>query len=200
METQAFHAVQTRLLLLSRGEVEWAHADAGDPPLSEAGLAAVELAAATLPRFTYIAASPQRASRETAETLSAIRGVPLWWRDDLDELRTVAPLGDLGAYQAWLDGLFDAFGDEAGGEALADGVHRLTVALRAIGDQYYGRTVMVVSHPVIILGFRAHEMYISMTREQIETLPDLAMAIVDYLEGRFYMVEDFPTRWKAAGV
>jgi broad specificity phosphatase PhoE len=193
-------AVQTRLLLLSRGEVEWAEADDGDPPLSEAGLVAVELAAATLPRYTHIAASPQRASRQTAETLSAIRGVPLWWRDDLDELRTAAPRGDLAAYHGWLDGLFDSFGDGPGGEAPADGVHRLTVALRAIGDQHYGRTVLVVSHPVIILGFRAHEMHLSMTRDQIETLPDLALAIVDYLEGRFYMVEDFPVRWKPAGV
>ncbi len=190
----------TRLLLLNHGEVAWGRAGDGDPPLSEAGLAAVELAAAALPRFDHIAASPQRASRETAETLSAIRGVSLWWRDDLDELRTMAPLPDLDAYQAWLDGMCDSAGDAVDGESFADGVQRLTVALRAIGDQFYGRTVLVASHPVIMLGFRAQQIRVSITREQVETLPDLALAIVDFLEGRFYMVEDFPTRWKPAGV
>lgn len=200
METQAFQAVRTRLLLLNRGEPDWTRALDGDPPLSESGLAAVDLAAATLPHFSHIVASPQPASRQTAEALSAIRGAALWWRDDLDELRTRVPLSDLAAYRAWLDGLFDLIGDAPPGESLLDGAHRLKVALRIIGDQFHGRTALVVTHPLILLGFRAEQVRALPMRDQVESLPDLGLAVVDYLEGQFYLVEDFPTRWQAAGV
>lgn len=198
--TRAFEAVRTRLLLLNRGEPDWSRAADGDPPLSDSGLAALELTAAMLPAFSHIAASPQPPSRGTAEALSMIRGASLWWREDLDELRTRQPVTDLASYRAWLDGLFDLIGDTPPGESLSDGAHRLTVALRAIGDQFYGRTTLVVTHPLILLGFRAEHMRAMPTRDQFESLPDLGLAIVDYLEGQFYLVEDFPTRWQAAGV
>jgi len=198
--TQTFQAVRTRLLLLNRGEPDWTRAIDGDPPLSEAGLGAVDFAAATLPSFAHITASPQAASRQTAEALSAIRGVSLWWRDDLDELRTRMPVTDLAGYHAWLEELFDLIEEAPPGESLADGAHRLTVALRTIGDQFYGRTVLVVTHPLILLGFRAEQRRGVPMRDQVESLPDLGLAVVDYLEGQFYLVEDFPTRWQAAGV
>lgn len=82
------------------------------------------------------------------------------------------------------------------GESLAEGVERMTGALRAIGDRFYGRSTLVVSHPVVLLAFRAQQVQVSVSREHIETLPEMALATVDYLEGRFYVVQDFPTQWK----
>lgn len=199
MVTEACEAVRTRLLLLNRGEPDWELAIDGDPPLSEAGLLAVERLAARLPRVAHVAASPQTASRQTAETLGAICGASLWWRDDLDELRTRAPLAGLAGYRAWVDTLFDPIADAPPGESLADGAHRLRVALRAIGDQCYGRNVLVVSHPLVLLAFRAEQTRSIPTRDHVDALPDLALAVVEYLEGQFYLVEDFPTRGRAAG-
>jgi hypothetical protein len=59
---------------------------------------------------------------------------------------------------------------------------------------------LVVTHPLILLGFRAEQVRAVPMRHQVESLPDLGLAVVDYLEGQFYLVEDFPTRWQAAGV
>jgi len=194
----AVEAVQTRLYLMRHGEVEWSGAVEGEPPLSAAGLTAAELVASRLPRFNHIAASPQRATRETAEVIGAVRAVPLWWREDLDEIRTRVPLGDADAYNAWLDHLFESFENAVNGESLADGAHRMTVALRAIADQYYGRPTLVVSHPAILLAFWCQQVNSPLWRGQIETLPELALATLDYVDGRFYVVQDFPTRWDAA--
>lgn len=195
MSALGFLPARTRLVLLCRGAMDWAQAAGGEPPLSAAGLAAVEQAAATLPGFGQIVASAQRAARETAEALSAIRGVPVWWRDDLDELRATPPLTDAAAYAQWVDSLFDA--DALGGESLSDGAQRLTQALVAIGDRFYGRSTLVVSHPVVLAAFQAVRRGAMPAREDVTALPDLGAAIVEYLEGRFYLVQDFPVRRRA---
>ncbi|MGH2405731.1 MAG: histidine phosphatase family protein [bacterium] len=191
----AVEAVQTRLLLMRHGDVEWSRAIDGEPPLSAAGLTAAELVASRLPRVDHIAASAQRPALQTAEAVGATRGLPIWWRDDLDEIRIAAPISDAAAYGAWLDRLFESPETAPDGESLADGAHRMTVALRAIGDQFYGRSTLVVSHPAILLAFRALQLHAAVSREMVETLPDLALATVDYVEGRFYLVRDFPMRW-----
>lgn len=194
VEPVTYEAVQTRLLLLRCGAADWEQAADGEPPLTASGLLEVELTTAMLPRFDAVVASPQRPTRETAETIAAIRTVPVGWRDELDEIRTAAPLTDAGAYAAWLDRLFEAYRTSADGESLAEGVERMTAALRAVGDRFYGRTVLVVSHPVILLAFRANLLGMAVSRDHVEMLPDLALAAVDYLEGRFYLVRDFPMR------
>ncbi|MGQ0548464.1 MAG: histidine phosphatase family protein [Armatimonadota bacterium] len=188
-------AVQTRLLLMRHGEVDWSGAIDGEPPLSAAGLTAAELTASRLPRFDHIAASAQRPARETAEAVGAVRALPVRWRDDLDEIRTASLISDAGGYAAWLDRLFESPVTAPDGESLTDGAHRLTVALRAIADQFYGRSTLVISHPAILLAFRAQQLQAAVSRELVETLPDMALATVDYVEGRFYLVGDFPMRW-----
>lgn len=192
MSALGLHPARTRLILLCRGAVDWAQAAGGEPPLSVAGLAAVEEAAATLPAFAQIAASAQRAARETAEALGAIRGVPVWWRDDLDELRPPGVITDAAAYTRWVDHLFGAGPPE--GESLGDGAQRLTRALAAIGDRFYGRPTLVVSHPVVLVAFQAAQRGAVPAREDVTALPDLGVAIVEYLEGRLYLVREFPVR------
>lgn len=195
MSALGFHPVRTRLVLLCRGTVDWTQAAGDEPPLSAAGLAALEQAAATLPAFAQIVASAQRAARETAEALSAIRGVPVWWRDGLDELRAGPPVTDAAAYARWVDSLFDA--DAPGGETLGEGAQRLTRTLVAIGDGFSGRSTLVVSHPVVLAAFQAAQRGTTPTREDMAALPDLGTAIVEYVEGRFYLVQDFPVRRRA---
>src|SRR5688500_10811793 len=131
MEPLSSQAIQTRLLLLRHGEVDWNGADDGEPPLTAGGVAGVEAIVSRLPRFDQIAASGQRPTRETAELLSGIRGAPVWWRDDLDEIRTGTPLLGTHAYVEWLDRLFDSYHVSSDGESLAEGAARLTAALRA---------------------------------------------------------------------
>lgn len=186
--------VRTRLLLLRCCAMAWPAGS--EPTLSQAGLAAVELAAATLPRFDHIAASRSGPARETAETIGLVRGVTPQWDDDLGEVRTVVPPTDAQSYDAWLDRLFES-PDDAGGESLAEGGERLAAALRRIGDRTLGRTVLIVSHPVILLAFRSRQMHAPLTRGHVDAMPDLALATVDYLQGRFYVVADFPVRWTA---
>jgi broad specificity phosphatase PhoE len=187
-------AIQTRLLLLCRGALDWTHAQDGDPPLSPDGAQDAELAAVALPRFDAIVASPQRSSQETVEAVLARRQAPVVWQDGLDEIRPAVPCTDAAAYTAWLDRLFAGGGSTGDGESLADGAQRLGAAIRAIADRYYGRTTLVVSHPVILLAFRGGILHTSVERDQVESLPPLALSILDYLEGRFYLVRDFPTR------
>ncbi len=194
MDTLASEAIQTRMLLLRHGAADWARAEGGEPPLTEAGRLDAELAGSTLPRFDVIETSAQRAARETAEAIAGRRAVPLSSRDALDEIRTSAPLRDDAAYAEWMDRLFTSYGTAEDGESLAEGVDRMIGALRAIGDRYYGRSILIVSHPIILLAFRARLLHLTATRDQVDTTPDLALAIVDYLEGRFYLVEDFPVR------
>lgn len=201
MEPFILEPVRTRLLLLRHGAVDWAPAAEGEPPclptgrpLAAEGLRDVEMTAATLPHFNAIAASPQRAARETAEIISQARGVPVAWREGLDEIRTAAPLADAQAWADWADRLFESYRTSMDGESLADGTERITSELRMIGDIGYGRTTLVVSHPIILLAFRAHIAQTAVLRDQVDSLPDLALAVVDYLEGRYYLVEDFPVR------
>jgi broad specificity phosphatase PhoE len=188
--------IRTRLLLLRCGDAAWAGASGGEPVLSEAGLAAVELAAATLPRFDHIAASSSGPARETAEAIGLIRGVTPHWDDDLGEVRTTTPPVDAQSYGAWLDRLFES-ADGADGESLADGGARLAAALRRIGDRSLGRAVLIVSHPVVLLAFRSREMRAPLARGHVDAMPDLALATADYLQGRFCIVADFPVRWTA---
>ncbi len=186
------------MLLLRHGAVDWARAAEGEPPLTDEGLLDAELAASTLPHVDVVVTSPQRAAQETAEAIAGRRAVPLSSRDGLDEIRTTAPLQDAAAYAAWADRLFGAYETSEDGESLVDGVERLGASLRAIGGRYYGRSILIVSHPIILLAFRARLVHASATRDQVDAMPDLAMATVDYLEGRFYLVEDFPFRQMTA--
>ena len=117
------------------------------------------------------------------------------WREEFDEIRTAAPLENEDDYAAWLDRLFESYSTSQDGESLAEGVERIIAGLRAIASQYYGRTMLVISHPVILLALRAYLLMTAVSRDQVESLPTLARCVVDYLEGRFYLVEDFPTRW-----
>ncbi|MDQ7841490.1 MAG: histidine phosphatase family protein [bacterium] len=186
--------MRTRLLLLRHGAVDWTRAAEGEPPLAAEGLRDVEIMAATLPHFNAITASPQSAARETAEIISQARGIPVAWREGLNEIMTAAPLTDAQAWADWADRLFESYRTSMDGESLADGTQRITAELRTIGDLGYGRTTLVVSHPIILLAFRAHIAQTAVMRDQVDGLPDLGLAIVDYLEGRFYLVEDFPVR------
>lgn len=192
--TAAFEPLRTRLLLLCGGPVDWTQTDEEGPPLSSEGLAAAELAASTLPHFDAIVASPQRASQEAAETIRTHRPVPALVRDGLEEIRTASLLTDAEAYDEWMDRLFESYENAGDGESLAEGVDRITGTLRAIGDRFYGRSILVVSHPITLLAFRSRLIHESITRDQVDALPDLALAIVDYLEGRYYLVQDFPVR------
>jgi broad specificity phosphatase PhoE len=187
-------ALRTRLILLCRGPVDWAQAEGGDPPLDPSYLAETELLAARLPHFDVIVASPQRSSQETVDALLAQRPVPVIWRDGLDEVRTAAPIPNPEAYAAWLDRLFESYGTAAEGESLAEAAERMTSALRSIADRYYGRSALVVSHPVILLAFRGDLVRSAVRREQVEALPGPATSILEYVEGRFYLVADFPVR------
>jgi broad specificity phosphatase PhoE len=195
MDIAAPEPLRTRLLLLCRGPVDWTLAEAGDPPLHADAAADVALAAAGLPQFDAIVASPQRASLDTATAIAAARPSALYERDDLDEVRTATPLGGAAARDEWLDRLYESYTTSADGESLAEGVARLGAALRAVGDRFYGRTTLVVSHPVVLSAFRASLLQVAASREQVDALPDLALSVVDYLEGRFYLVEDFPMRF-----
>lgn len=187
-------ALRTRLLILIRGAVDWTGVEDGDPPLAAPAALDAELTSATLPHFGVIVASEQRASRETAQALVVQRPVTTHWRADLDEIRTSARLDGSDAYSQWLDRLFESYEVSADGESLAEGARRMAAALRTIGDSHYGRVTLVVSHPVIALAFRGTLIGSGVSREQIEALPDLAVMILDYLEGRFYVVQDFPVR------
>jgi broad specificity phosphatase PhoE len=186
--------LQTRLLLLCRGPVDWARGSDGDPPLTSEGVRDVELAAASLPHLDVIAASPQRSSQETADAVLPQRPTTVVWHDGLDEIRPSGVAADAGAYGEWLDRLFMTYGSSESGESLADGATRLTSALRGIADRYYGRTALVVSHPVILLAFRGTIMHKEVQRDQIDALPAPALSVLDYVEGRFYLIQDFPTR------
>jgi broad specificity phosphatase PhoE len=194
MNALAAEAIQTRLLLLCRGRPDWTRASEGDPPLSPDSVLDAELVAATLPHFDVIAASPQRASQETAEAILAQRPVAIDLREGLDEIRSAEPASSAEVYTEWLDRLFTAYATSGGGESLADGVDRLSAALRAIADRYYGRAALVISHPVILLAFRGWLLQAAVQREQVDALSPLAHAVLDYLEGRFYLVQDFPMR------
>jgi len=186
--------VRTRLLLLRHGAVDWTRVAGGEPPLATEGLRDVEMTAATLPRFDAIVASPRQPARETAEVISQARGVPVTLREGLDEIKTAAALTDAQAWADWADRLFESYRTSMDGESLADGTARITAELRTIGDVGYGRTTLVVSHPIVLLAFRAHVAQTAVLRDQVDCLPNLGMAAVDYLEGRFYLVEDFPVR------
>lgn len=194
MEPLFLEPVRTRLLLLRHGAVDWAQAIEGEPPLAAEGLRDVEIASATLPHFDAIAASRQRPARETAETIGLVRGVPIAWREGLDEIRTAAPLTGAQDWTDWMDRLFESYRTSMDGESLADGTERITAELRTMGDQHYGRTTLVVSHPIVLLAFRAYVAQTAVLRDQVDSLPELGVAVVDYLEGRFYLVEDFPVR------
>jgi broad specificity phosphatase PhoE len=180
------------MLLLRHAAVDWARAQEGDPPLTEGGLLDAELVASALPRFDVVVASPQRAAQETAEAIAGRRGVSFYLRDGLEEVRTSSFLRDDATYAEWADRLFTSYSASEDSESLAEATDRIVAALRAVGDRYYGRSILIVSHPVILLAFRARVLHTTVTRDQIDSMPDLALAIVDYLEGRFYMVEDFP--------
>lgn len=195
MSTMPAGPVRTRLLLLCRGALDWSRAAGGDPPLTPDAVRDAELAAATFPHFDVIVASPQQSGQDTAEAVLAQRPVAMVWRDTLDEIRSAPLLESPEAYALWLDRLFETYDISDQGESLADGAGRLTAALRAVADQYHGRSALIVSHPVILLAFRSSLLQTAVERHQVDMLPTPALAVVDYVEGRFYLVQDFPTRY-----
>lgn len=194
MSDDASEALRTRLLLLRHGALDWTAVGEGDPPLSEAGLAEAATAAASLPGFDAVFSSPMRAAVETAEAIAAARALPVALRVGLAEIASVSPPSDEGAYGAWVDRLFDTYGSSPDGESLAEGAARIAADLRAIGDLRYGRSSLVVSHPLVLLAFLSEVGARPLSRDQVDSLPDLALAVVDYLEGHFYLVEEFPVR------
>jgi broad specificity phosphatase PhoE len=194
MDLPASQAIRTRLLLLCRGPLDWSQAEDGDPPLTPEGVLDAELVAAALPHIDAIAASTQRAGQDTAEAILAQRTVAVDWRAALDEIRSAAPLTDEDAYTGWLDQVCAVSASFGEGESLADGAERMTAALRAIADRYHGRATLVVSHPVVLLAFRGAVRQTEVQRDQIDALPPLALSILDYVAGRFYLVQDFPMR------
>ncbi|WP_104524029.1 bifunctional RNase H/acid phosphatase [Blastococcus atacamensis] len=125
-----------------------------DLPLSRTGRAEAEAAAHRVAALgiDVVIASPLRRTRETAETVAAVLGLPVAFDDDLVEL----DFGDL-------EGLS---GDEArqkfplavrrflsdvrvaapGGESVADVSARVARARQRVLTQYAGKTVLVVSH------------------------------------------------------
>lgn len=195
MGMMASEPVRTRFILLNRGPADWSRAEDGDPPVVDDGTMDLELAGRMLPQFDVIIASAQRASQETAEAILGRRPVSMILREELDEIRTAARLESVDDYHEWLDRLFESYSTSQDGESLAEGVERIIAGLRAAANQYYGRSMLVISHPVILLALRAHLLMAAVSRDQVDGLPNLAVCIIDYLEGRFYLVEDFPTRW-----
>jgi ribonuclease H / adenosylcobalamin/alpha-ribazole phosphatase len=125
-----------------------------DLPLSRTGRAEAEAAGerARSLGVEAVVASPLRRTRETAEIVAAVLGLPVTYDDDLveldfgdlegltfDEARSRHPL----AARRFLDDVTVA---APGGESVADVSTRVARARRRVLEQHAGRTVLVVSH------------------------------------------------------
>jgi probable phosphoglycerate mutase len=150
--------VTTVTHLLRHGQTEHTperrYSGRNDLPLSRTGRAEAEAAARRVAALgiDVVVASPLRRTRETAEAVAAVLGLPVEFDDDLVEL----DFGDLEGLSA----------DEArqkfplavrrfmsdvrvaapGGESVADVSARVARARQRILDRHAGRTVLVVSH------------------------------------------------------
>ncbi len=132
-----------------------------DLPLSRTGRAEAEAAGARVADLgvEVVLASPLRRTRETAEIVAAVLGLPVTVDEDLAEL----DFGDLegltmeearARHPLAVRRFFaDVTVAAPGGESIADVSARVARARRRILDQHAGRTVLVVSHvtPVKLL-------------------------------------------------
>jgi probable phosphoglycerate mutase len=151
-------AVTTVTHLLRHGRTEHTperrYSGRNDLPLSASGRAEAEAAAVRSKELgiDVIVASPLRRTRETAEVVAAVLGLPVQYDDDLVEL----DFGDfegLTAEEAREKHPLAArrFADDIsvaapGGESIADVSDRVARARARILRGHAGRTVLVVSH------------------------------------------------------
>jgi probable phosphoglycerate mutase len=134
-----------------------------DLPLSRMGRAEADAAAARAARLgvEVVVASPIRRTRETAEIVAVVLGLPVAYDDDLMEL----DFGDLEGLTfdealakhplATRRFAADVTAKAPGGESIADVSTRVARARRRILDHHAGRTVLVVSHVTPIKLFLA---------------------------------------------
>ena len=125
-----------------------------DLPLSRTGRAEAEAAGARAAQLgiEVVVASPLRRTRETAEIVAAVLGLPVEFDDDLVEL----DFGDLEGLTfdeararhplAARRFMADVTVAAPGGESVADVSARMAAARHRILTRHAGRTVLVVSH------------------------------------------------------
>ncbi|RBY95481.1 bifunctional RNase H/acid phosphatase [Blastococcus sp. TF02-8] len=125
-----------------------------DLPLSRTGRAEAEAAAHRMAGLgiDVVVASPLRRTRETAETVAAVLGLPVEFDEDLVEL-DFGDLEGLSADEARKEHplavrrfMTDVRVAAPGGESVADVSARVARARQRILTRYAGRTVLVVSH------------------------------------------------------
>jgi broad specificity phosphatase PhoE len=194
VDTPSGTTIRTRLLLLRHGAVDWTRAAPDGPPLSAAGRQDAEVTAATLPPFDAVMTGAAPAAVETAEIIASTRGVGVTVRDDLGEVDAADPPQDAERWAAWVDEAFERPAASERGESLAEAADRLARGLRAIGDRRLGRATLVVVPPIVLAAFRATLLQSAPERAHVDAVPDLAVALLDYLDGRFYLVQDLPLR------
>jgi ribonuclease H / adenosylcobalamin/alpha-ribazole phosphatase len=150
--------VTTVMHLLRHGQTEHTperrYSGRNDLPLSRTGRAEAEAAGVRAKELGIeaVVASPLRRTRETAEIVAAVLGLPIVLDDDLveldfgdlegltlDEARAKHPL----AARRFIDDVTVA---APGGESVVDVSARVARARRRILDRHAGRTVLVVSH------------------------------------------------------
>lgn len=150
--------VTTVTHLLRHGQTEHTperrYSGRNELPLSRTGRAEAEAAAHRLAALGIdaVIASPLRRTRETAEIVAGVLGLPVECDEDLVEL----DFGDLegltgeearASYPlAQRRFMLDLTVAAPGGESIADVSVRVARARRRILDRYAGRTVLVVSH------------------------------------------------------
>jgi broad specificity phosphatase PhoE len=134
------------------------------------------------------------AAVETAELIASARGIDVTVRDDLREVDAVDTPRDAAAWASWADEAFAHPGGSDRGESLSEAAERFARALRAIGDRRLGRTTLLICAPIVLTAFRAKLLQTAAEREHVDAIPDLGLAWLDYLDGRFYLVHDFPLR------
>jgi broad specificity phosphatase PhoE len=180
--------------------VDWSSVGDEGPRLSAAGRVDAEVTVATLPAFDAVVTGPAAAALETAEIIAAARGIDVAVRDALRDVEAADPPRDAVRWAAWADDVFAHHGAADRGESLPDAAGRFAAALRAIGDRRLGRTTLIVCPPLVLAAFRASLIQSAPQREHVDAIPDLALASLDYVDGRFYLVRDFPLRlWVQGG-
>lgn len=194
MDTPTATFVRTRLLLLRHGAVDWPRVGPEGPPLSADGRLGAEVTVATLPPFDAVMTGPATAAMETAEVMAAARGVGVTVREELRDVDAVDPPHDTETWAAWADDVFASPGGSPRGESLSEAADRFARALRSIGDQRLGRATLLVCPPMVLTAFRAGLLHSAPQREHVDAIPDLALASLDYVDGRFYLAHDFPLR------
>jgi probable phosphoglycerate mutase len=159
--------VTTVTHLLRHGQTEHTperrYSGRNDLPLSLTGRAEAEAAAVRVGQLgvDVVVSSPIRRTRETAETVAAVLGLPVELDDDLVEL----DFGDLEGLTldealakhplAVRRFMSDVTVKAPGGESIAEVSARVARARRRILDRHAGKTVLLVSHVTPIKLFLA---------------------------------------------